>query len=305
MCMDFGRLKDISKVDFSLPGEDQYSKLMFRNHPNFVNSFTFRLGAPAWSCADWKGKIYPDKAQAPTFLHYYAQHFDTIELNSTHYGIPKENTLIKWRSTVGDNFRFSPKFLQSVSHRKRLKNSKDDVLEFTDQMLALGGNLGYSWVQLPPDFTTKEASALFQFLDLFPKNYKLGVELRHPSWFTDEVMLNTLSEILTDKGYALVITDVAGRRDVLHMRVTTPVLMVRFVGNELHQTDFKRVNDWRERIASFKRQGLQEVYFFGHQPEDILCPELGNYIGKDFTKHQISDFNYPIIREKIEQQSLF
>lgn len=305
MCMDFGRLKDISGVNFQLPNEDQYSKLMLRNHPNFVNSFSFKIGAPAWSCNAWKGKIYPDSAKPNTFLHYYSQHFDTIELNSTHYGIPKTETLLKWKSTVPDSFIFNPKFLQSVSHKKRLLHSKNDIYEFTQEMRVLEHKLGYIWLQMPPDFTIEEALPLLKFIEEFPDDLKLALELRHSSWFENEKALDELSTLMTQKGYAMIITDVAGRRDVLHMRVTTPSLLVRFVGNEMHQTDFSRVDDWMDRIASFKRQGLQEVYFFAHQPEDILCPELGNYIGKKAKLSLDSQIIHPILREKTEQRSLF
>ncbi|KXX72287.1 hypothetical protein AVL50_01410 [Flammeovirga sp. SJP92] len=305
MCMDFGRLKDISGVNFKLPEQDHYSKMMLRNHPNFINLFNFRIGAPAWSCSEWKGKIYPDKAPPNTFLHYYSQHFDTIELNSTHYGIPKSDTLIKWKSTVHDSFKFNPKFLQSVSHKKRLLHCKNDIYEFTEEMRLFEDKLGYTWLQMPPDFTTKESLPLLKFIEAFPDDMKLALELRHSSWFTDEQKLDELSELLTAKGYAMIITDVAGRRDVLHMRVTTPTIMVRFVGNEMHTTDFSRVDDWMKRIQSFKRQGLQEVYFFAHQPEDILCPELGHYIGTQVKKSLDPNIIYPILREKTEQRSLF
>lgn len=305
MCMDFGRLKDISNVKFELPAEDHYSKMMLRKHPNFINSFSFKLGAPAWSCSDWKGKIYPEKAQPNTFLHYYSEHFDTIELNSTHYGIPKVETLIKWKNTVGDTFKFNPKFLQNVSHRKRLLNCKNEIYEFTEQIRVLEQNLGYTWLQMPPDFTIKEAKALYNFIDNFPEDLSFALELRHSSWFQNDKELDILSEKMTERGGAMIVTDVAGRRDVLHMRLTSPTIMVRFVGNEMHNTDFVRVNDWVKRLASFKRQGLQEVYFFAHQPEDILCPELGHFIGTQVKSTLDSRIIYPNLREKTEQRSLF
>lgn len=305
MCMDFGRLKDISGVDFSLPEEDPYSQMVLRNHPNFVGNFDFRLGAPAWSCTEWKGKIYPDKSSPSTFLHHYAQHFDTIELNSTHYGIPQSATILKWKSSVGDYFRFCPKMLQSVSHRKRLNNVQSDVDEFTDQMRLFEHKLGYTWLQMPPDFDIQERKSLFTFLEKYPSDIPLALELRHDSWFKDQAVLNDLSEIMTERSQAMIITDVAGRRDVLHMRVTTPVILIRFVGNELSPTDFSRVDLWLKRIDRFKQQGLQEVYFFAHQPEDILCPEIGNHIGKKSENDYNWKFTYPILREKAEQRALF
>ncbi|WP_281615865.1 DUF72 domain-containing protein [Flammeovirga sp. SubArs3] len=303
--MDFGRLKDISGVDFSLPEEDPYSQMVLRNHPNFVGNFEFRLGAPAWSCAAWKGKIYPEKSTPQTFLHYYSQYFDTIELNSTHYGIPKAETLLKWKSTVPDYFRFCPKMLQNVSHRKRLINCHQEVIEFTEQMQLFENKLGYTWLQMPPDFDIQEVKPLLNFIEKYPTHIPLALELRHDSWFKDHKVLDELSDLMESRGDAMIITDVAGRRDVLHMRITSPTLLVRFVGNELVDSDFSRVDSWLKRLQHLKMQGLQEVYFFAHQPEDILCPEIGNYIGEKSKSKYNWEFTYPILREKVEQQSLF
>jgi hypothetical protein len=71
---------------------------------------------------------------------------------------------------------------------------------------------------------------------------------------------------------------VAGRRDVLHMRLTTPSAMIRFVGNNLHPTDYTRIDAWVERLKVWFANGLQQLYFFVHEPDNITSPELATYL---------------------------
>jgi hypothetical protein len=85
-------------------------------------------------------------------------------------------------------------------------------------------------------------------------------------------------ELFSELGVGTVITDVAGRRDVLHMRLTTPVAFIRFVTNGLHPLDFQRADAWAERLAVWAAKGLQEVYFFVHSPEEQTSPEMMAYV---------------------------
>jgi uncharacterized protein YecE (DUF72 family) len=79
-------------------------------------------------------------------------------------------------------------------------------------------------------------------------------------------------------GVIALITDVAGRRDVLHMCLTAPAVMVRFVGNSLHPTDFSRIDAWIGRLKQWLEQGLREIYFFVHEPDNVQAPELIRYV---------------------------
>ena len=74
-----------------------------------------------------------------------------------------------------------------------------------------------------------------------------------------------------------VITDTSGRRDVLHMRLTTPIAFIRFVGNNLHPTDFRRIDDWVNRMKLWIDSGIETIYFFIHNHEELNSPELCKY----------------------------
>jgi len=81
------------------------------------------------------------------------------------------------------------------------------------------------------------------------------------------------------------IEDASGRRDCVHMRLTTPEAFIRFVGNGLHPTDYTRIDSWIQRIKSWKQQGIRTVYFFMHQHEELHSPELCKYVIQQLNKH--------------------
>ena len=89
---------------------------------------------------------------------------------------------------------------------------------------------------------------------------------------------------MKELGVTSIITDTAGRRDVMHMKLTTPKAFIRFVGNSLHPTDFKRIDDWVERIAIWLDQGLQTLYFFMHQHDELFSPEASKYLIDELNK---------------------
>lgn len=82
----------------------------------------------------------------------------------------------------------------------------------------------------------------------------------------------------------MVITDVAGRRDVCHLRLTTNTVLVRFVGNNLHPTDYSRIDDWVRRLEYWFSNGLHQVYFFTHEPDNLMAPDLAIYLVEKLDK---------------------
>jgi uncharacterized protein YecE (DUF72 family) len=106
------------------------------------------------------------------------------------------------------------------------------------------------------------------------------VEFRHAEFFRRGVLHPAAAELLARRGAGAVITDVAGRRDVCHATLTVSELMLRFVGNGLHASDFTRIDAWLDRLADWHARGLRRVYAFVHQPDDHVAPELIRAIGE-------------------------
>lgn len=152
------------------------------------------------------------------------------------------------------------------------------TLLFCESIIAFEQHLGVSFLQLPPYFEPKHLDKLQHFLDFLATRcpIPLAVEFRHPLWFKDD-QLEKVARLLESYHVGTVITDVAGRRDVLHSRLTTPVCVIRFVGNSLHPSDYSRVDSWVERLSQWAGEGLQAVYFFAHEPDNVLAPDLAIY----------------------------
>ncbi|MEQ8424409.1 MAG: DUF72 domain-containing protein, partial [Cyclobacteriaceae bacterium] len=242
------------------------------------------VGCAKWGRKDWVGKIYPEKTKEADFLNHYAKHFNCIELNATFYRLPTEKQTEGWRSKVGKGFQFCPKFTDQISHFKRLKGAEEVTNQFLKGVSGFKDALGPIFLQLPPNFTPKNFEALENYLGWLPTDIKVFTELRSPKWYEEENFENVFNMMEKNK-IGSIITDASGRRDCVHMRLTTPTAFIRFVGNGLHPTDYTRVDDWVQRIKSWMDLGIEKVYFFMHQHEEIYSPELSKYVIQQLNKH--------------------
>lgn len=271
--MEFGKQSDLSKVDFTLPPDPlTNSAVLCSPRSPAAHPLNFYIGATGWSVKEWVGKIYPKGTKTPEYLRHYTRQFNTIELNTTHYRIPDTFTVQHWFDEAAADFRFCPKVLQTISHAGDLGVSGDLIQRFCEAMGGLGSKLGPCFIQLPPYFGVDRIRVLEAFLQQF--SLPVAVEVRHESWFSTAVNTVRLFELLEKYGASTVITDVAGRRDVLHMGLTSDVVLVRFVGNNLDPTDSTRLDDWAERLSDWFSRGLRACYFFTHEPDNLLAPDL-------------------------------
>ena len=108
------------------------------------------------------------------------------------------------------------------------------------------------------------------------------VELRHVDWYADDAARKDVFELFRKLNKGAVITDATGRRDCVHMEMPTPHAFIRFVGNGLHATDFARIDDWSQRLKKWKENGLESLYFFLHQHDEMNTPVLADYTIKKF-----------------------
>lgn len=305
--MKFGRVKDIRQVDFSIPADPAGNIKVLAALPPTEESPTCYIGCTGWSMPEWIGKVYPKGTKSKDFLKYYSRQFNTIEFNTTHYRIPSFETVEKWYHESEPDFKFSPKIPQSISHSRDLGASGDALEQFTDVILGLKEKLGSCFLQLPPYFGYDRLPLLTHFLKRWPKAIELAVEVRHESWFADPDQRRELFNQLFLHGMGTVITDVAGRRDVLHMALTSGVAVVRFVGNGLDPTDYERIDAWVARINLWFEQGLREIFFFTHEPDNILAPEIALYLFEKIKNNSKIRVKGPTLldEEEGEQMTLF
>lgn len=145
------------------------------------------IGCSGYYYPYWKNKFYPQGLQPKDWLKYYSTVFNTVELNGTFYRVPKLSDLQKYASVTSDDFRFSVKMSRLVTHVSKLNNCREKVMEFQDLILqGLGNKLMYFLFQMPPSFQYNEEN-LARILNAIPHEAHQVVELRHVSWWNDDV----------------------------------------------------------------------------------------------------------------------
>jgi uncharacterized protein YecE (DUF72 family) len=199
-------------------------------------------------------------------LGLYTSQFQIMEMNGTHYKIYPPDQIMKWtEKTAEPSFLFLPKFPQAISHESHSYAELQDITAaFIDSVAAFGNHLGSLFLQMSEYFRPDNRKEFFAYLASLPDGYTYFVELRHPLWFTDTHIRSELFTALRALGIGAVITDTPGHREVCHMALTIPKVMVRFVGRHRHPTTLQRAADWIQRLKSWKQSGLEEAYFIIH-----------------------------------------
>lgn len=296
--MDFGKVENPDEVDLSLPDDHPDTEKLLKSLKKSKKKPEIYLGCAKWGIKEWVGKLYPPKTKEKEFRIKYLPEFNCIELNPTHYRIPGAAQIKDWKTGSGKDFKFCPKFYQGISHFARLKNCEKLTEDFYKAINNFEKNLGTCFLQLPPNYPPKNLPDFEKYLKSLPKKPEVCVELRHKEWFSDQKTADQTYEVLKKNKIGFVITDAAGRRDVIHMRLSTPTAFIRFVGNSLHPTDYKRIDDWVMRIKEWMKMGIKKVYFLMHMHDEIYSPELCVYTATQLNKHCGLELNVPKLYNK-------
>jgi uncharacterized protein YecE (DUF72 family) len=276
--MEFGRVpeNELNSIDFSLPPEPAANKLVLKESTGKPLVY---LGCAKWGRKEWIGKIYPKGTKDAQFLDHYVQHYNSIELNATHYKVYSPAEIAKWAAKAkGRDFKFCPKVTNSISHFSGFNNADYLTTAFLEGILAFGENLGPIFLQVSEKYSPNQREKLYAYLRSLPTDLQFFLEVRHPDWFANTAIRKELFDTLRSLNIGAVITDTAGRRDCAHMELTIPKVFIRYVGNSLHPTDYTRTDAWVERMRYWLNNGLQELYFFMHMHDEAFSPELTVYL---------------------------
>ncbi|WP_379968487.1 DUF72 domain-containing protein [Epilithonimonas sp. UC225_85] len=285
--MKFGQVADPSQIDFTLPKDHPQTKFILeQNKPGLKN---ISIGCAKWNKTDLKG-FYPKGTKDE--LTYYSTQFNSIELNATFYGMPTAEQVQTWKEKTPKDFKFFPKITNTVSHFRRLLNITDVVTQFASAVLNFDEKLGMVFLQLHDNFKPKDYERLEKFVHDWPKEVPLAIELRNTEWFTDEEVFNTVCELFEMNNITNIIVDTAGRRDMLHMRLTTPNAFIRYVGANA-DSDYERLEDWLKRLTKWKKEGLQNLYFFVHQNIEKASPLLSAHLIEKMNEEWKTDIHVP------------
>jgi uncharacterized protein YecE (DUF72 family) len=195
------------------------------------------IGTCGWSYADWKGAFYPDGMAPGSFLWYYAERYSIVEVDSTFYRSPSSKMVEGWADKTPDEFRFSLKVPQTITHEKLLSDCGKETEVFLDAARLLGPKLLCCVLQF--GYFNKSAFAgLSEFLErlepyiaAWPADVTLGVEIRNKTWLTEE-FANCLRRhravwVLSDQEWMPSPLSLVHKFDV----VTGPFAYLRLLGN--------------------------------------------------------------------------
>lgn len=217
-----------------------------------------RIGCSGWNYAHWRdGVFYPPRLPPRGWLEFYAQHFDTVEVNATFYRLPRPTAVANWVETSPPGFCFAVKSSRYLTHIKRLRDEGDGIRRFYDCIDALvrSPKLGPVLWQLPENFR-RDDKRLARALSRLPAG-RHCFEFRHASWFVEEVY-----ELLRCHGVALVIGD-HPQRPFQTYELTADWTFVRLhAGTRGRAGNYseRELQEWAERIADWR--GRIDVYSY-------------------------------------------
>lgn len=302
--MKFGKVNNPEQIDFTLPADHPDTANVFKKWGGTEQKPKVYVGCAKWNRNDLKN-FYPRGTKDE--LSYYSKQFNSIELNATFYRIFPPEQFQKWKEKTPDDFKFFPKLPQDVSHFKQLKDVSEIVNTYLLSATELDDQLGTIFLQMRDSFAPKYFDRLRDFVEKWPKDLDLTVELRHTDWYNDSSVAQELYDLLENNKVGNTLVDTAGRRDLMHMRITTAQPFIRWVGAN-HESDYQRLDDWVRRIAKWEQQGMKELQFFIHQNLELESPLLAAYFIRQLNEKLEFDLNVPkslLDQESSSQKDLF
>ncbi len=231
------------------------------------------VGTSGWSYKSWRGPFYRSAGDSSRWLASYAQHFATVEVNTTFYGLTATSTLRSWHDAVPDDFVFAVKASRYLTHVRRLVEPREPVERLLERTSALGSKRGPVLLQLPPDLPIA-LDRLDETLDAFGPHVEVAVEVRHPSWDCGETMA-----LLGRHGAALCLTD---RRGLLRPYArTSPWGYVRFHAGRAQPAPCygrQALTSWAGRLGALWPASAN-VYAFFNNDERACAPSDARRFG--------------------------
>ena len=216
---------------------------------------TLYVGTSGYSYKEWKGRFYPENISPKDMLSYYASRFQAVELNNTFYRLPQPSMVESWKAQVPENFRFSVKASQGITHFRRLKDSANATKLMLERFAAFEERLGVVFFRLPPDMK-KDIKRLETFLKHLPADAPAAFQLEDPTWVDDDVFA-----LLRSQNRALVALD-TDEMPASHITKTADWGYMRLRRASYSESELKK---WIKRMRDQKWK--HTFVFFKHEDE--------------------------------------
>lgn len=241
----------------------------------------FFLGTASWTFPDWQRVFYPDGLADKERLAWYATQCNSVEVNTSFYGLPAPSTLVQWVESVPPGFTFSLKAPRLITHERRLVDCRQESLAFLDVLRSLGTAAAPGFLQFPSSFSRAvDGRSLANYLDWLAgqlDGLPLAVEVR-----SADLMTPAFARFLSERKMALVVMERTGTDDFFAawQESEAPYLFLRLIGNDSeklpHDREIQRPQDallelWAARIAALLDRGTP-VYCYIHNPFEGHSP---------------------------------
>jgi uncharacterized protein YecE (DUF72 family) len=268
----------------------------------------FYIGCPIWSFKGWVGNFYPQGTKSGDFLREYTQRLTTVEGNTTFYAVPSKDTIQGWAAEMPEGFHFCPKLPRAISHEGRLAQHVGDAHAFVEVMSQLGSRLGSDFLQLPPRYSPRQFDDLKTFLEAWPRDYRLAVEVRHLDWF-DGNPQEMLNDLLHQHNMARVVIDTRPIRNLKGDKIlrgsayesllearerkpnvpvilerTAEFLFIRYIGHSKMEYNQNFLDEWANYLIPQLRNGTT-AYVFCHSPDNLVAPHLCRELHRRVSEH--------------------
>ncbi len=215
-----------------------------------------RIGTSGWHYKHWRGPFYPERFAASKMLDFYAERFDTVELNNTFYHLPSERAVCAWRDETPPGFLFTVKGSRFLTHMKKLKDPETGLERFFERADLLAPKLGPVLFQLPP-FWDLDLDRLAGFLRALPPGGRYAFEFRNPSWHVRPVY-----DLLAANDAAFCPFDLAGYQSPVEITASWTYIRLHGPGGA-YQGSYpdEALAGWARRIEQWRKR-LKTVYLY-------------------------------------------
>lgn len=214
------------------------------------------IGTSGWNYDHWRGPFYPEELPVHQWLDYYSERFHTVEVNNTFYQLPKKSTFRQWREASPEGFLFAVKASRYITHMKKLKEPKESLFNFLENVRLLEDKLGPILFQLPPNWKFNE-ERLASFLELLPGEFQYTFEFRDQRWINERTY-----QLLRENNIAFCIYELAGY--LSPREATADLVYLRLHGpGDKYQGKYNRatLGEWADTFRQWTDQG-KEVYCY-------------------------------------------
>lgn len=245
------------------------------------------LGCSSWQFEGWKGSFYPDKLPVSDQLAFYVRHFDTIEVNTSFYALPRPSVLVDWVETAPPGFTFALKAWRAITHDKMLVDAERETLGWLDCVRALGDAAAPGLLQLPPHLRrSSHGKVLAEYLEWMATRLdglKVAVEVR-----AADLMTPAFATFVAERGMALAIIDRKGQPDLfplweeaINAGKAPNFTLLRWIGDdrngpqgdaEIQQPRDAELAQWAQRLRWMTDRGIA-CYGYMHNPYEGHAPE--------------------------------